>query len=108
MRFFIPAVKPADYETHYASRVASVKDQMRWTITPRRIYCLEYTHDKQQFELKVGEIENAGRDYEVEAILESNSYVVLARDILGGPGLTIMVDKSEITHIEDFEAAPAS
>lgn len=104
VRFFIPHAKPSEYEAQYASMIAAVKDQMRWVIGERRIFRIEYTHDKKRHSLQVGEVEAMGRDYEVCAILESNSYIAITKDLQGKLGVTIMVDKDEVTASEDFQA----
>lgn len=105
MKFFVPGVKPSQAQDHYDNLVAVAKEQMRWTITPRRIRELEYVHDKRRYTLTVGAIEPMSKRYEVCAILDSNTYMVVTRDKYSGqPGITIMVAKDEVTREEEFSA----
>lgn len=102
MNFFIPQTKVEAAEALYASMADQLKDQMRWPITPRRIFALKYTHDKKVCTAKVGQTAGQGDRYIVMAIFESTHYIVFTHGLTGGVGTTILVNKDEITAIEDF------
>src|SRR5882672_1521269 len=104
MEFFIPQTPNGESaEVAYAGIVDSLKDQLRWTITPRRIFGLKYVHDKKTCSVKVGQLGGQGDRYMILAIFESNHYIVYTRGAAsGGTGTTILVNKDEVTSIEDF------
>jgi hypothetical protein len=72
-------------------------------VAPRKIYRLDYTHDKKRLRAEVGKPDPQQGKYEVFAILESRPYVVYTRLSDGGAGLTILVNVDEITEVVDFE-----
>jgi hypothetical protein len=102
MKFFVPQTEVSEYETAYQGILRSVKDQMRMPITDRRIYSINYVHDKKKFRAKVGDLDPQQGRYEVVAILESKPHVIFTRAENGDPGLTMLVNSDEITEIEDF------
>lgn len=107
MKFFIPKTTPAQAERLYTEMFESIKDQLRWTITPRRIYSLKYTHDKKACSAEVGTLERQGYRYIIQAIFESNHYVVFTQAPDGGQGIKILINKDEVTSIEDFISTEA-
>jgi hypothetical protein len=102
MKFFIPNTKPHDAEDAYKALADSLKSQFRLPILDHRIYRLDYTNSKRRWRAEVGKLEEQEDRYEILAIFESKSYIVFARSKTTNDGLTIMVDKSEVTAIEDF------
>ena len=103
MKFFVPNTKPADVEAAYKGIADSLKSQFRLPLVERRIYSLNYLNSKRKWRAEVGKLEEQEERYEILAIFESKSYIVFTRAQDGGQGLTIMIDKSEVTAIEDFE-----
>ncbi len=103
MKFFIPHVKPAAAEGIRATIVASLVDQFRLPINERRIVSLDYVNGKRNWRLAVGELDNQENRYEILAIFESKSYIVYTRAKNGGTGVTILVDKDEVTAVEYFD-----
>ena len=86
----------------YDGMAVALKDQLRTTITDRRIFSLRYTHDKKKRQLQVGQLEQQEKRYEVMAIFESSPYIVFTQAKGGDHGITILVNKDEVTDIEDF------
>jgi hypothetical protein len=102
MRFFVPQARGPEQEQTYQSIIAALKDQLRWPISPRRIYSIQYHHDKKTYAAAVGTLEPLENRYEILAILESNFYLIFTRLPNGAHGVTILVSKDEILEIEDF------
>lgn len=102
MKFFVPQAKPAEYEASYAAITKIVSEQLKTPITPRRIFSLDYVHDKKKCRLEVGNLDLQGR-YEIIAIFESKPYIIYTRTHSGQGGITILVNGDEITTVEDFE-----
>ena len=102
MKFHIPQVPASQQEAAYAVIAKAVKEQMRINVTPRRIFGINYLHDKKRINVRVGEHDPHDGRHIVLAILESSPYVVYTRQLTGGPGVNILVNKDEITEILDF------
>ena len=102
MKFFIPELEPTQYEEAYRNMRDAVHDQMRTTITERRIRSISYLHDKKRYVATVGETMPKQDRFEVMAIYESKPYVIFTRTKSGGQGVTILVNQDEITDIEEF------
>ncbi len=102
MKFFIPHAKATEAEEVYKSMADSLKSQFRLPILDRRIYSLDYVNSKRRWRAEVGKLEEQEDRYEILAIFESKSYIIYARSKTTNDGLTIMVDKTEVTAIEDF------
>jgi hypothetical protein len=103
MKFFVPHAKRAECETVYTDIARSLKDQFRMRIDERRIFALDYVNSKRRWRAEVGQLEQQEDRYEIIAIYESKSYIIFTRTQSGEAGLTIMVDKSEVTAVEEFE-----
>jgi hypothetical protein len=103
MRFFIPHTSKAEAEGAYSDIVASLKSQFRLPIHERRILSLSYTNSKKRWHAKVGQLEQQEQRYEILAIFESKSFIIFTRSTSGDPGPIILVDKDEVTAVEDFE-----
>lgn len=103
MKFFMPQVAEPQVETVYQSLVEAAKSQMKITITPRRIYGLNYVHDKRTLRLVVGGAHPEHLGHIILAILESNPYMVVTHSLRGGGGLTILVNGSEVTETVEFD-----
>lgn len=102
MKFFIPRTKPREYEETYREITKQLKDQLRMPIAERRIFSVHYTHDKKKWCAEVGQLEEQEGRYEIVAIFESKPFIVFTRSEAGGQGVTILVNKDEITSIEEF------
>jgi hypothetical protein len=103
VKFFIPQTKKSEYDKQYQAIIATLKDQLRWPITDRRIYSLEYVHDKKNFKVEVGKLDPYEQRYEVVAILESSTFLVFTRTKDKGVGVTILVNPQEVTGIVNFD-----
>lgn len=103
MKFFIPGVPDAHVETAYQSLFDAAKDQMRTPITPKRIYSLDYSHDKRRLRATVGESHPEHSKYRIVAILESQPHMVMTQGLGGGHGPIILVNSSEITEVTEFD-----
>ena len=102
-KFFIPQARPSETEAVYAHVKDVLKDQLRWPIGDRRIYGLKYTHDKKHLSVHVGELEAQSNRYTILAIYDSTLYIVYTRAANGGPGVTILINKDEVTEVIDFD-----
>lgn len=103
MQFFVPQAKKRDYETTYEGLIDIAKDQLRWPVTSRKIFRIEYISHKKPFIAEVGRLAPAEHRYEIVAILDSTVYLVVTKAIDGGPGITILVDKSDVTSVIEFD-----
>ena len=108
MKFFIPNVKASETETTHKAMAKLLQEQFRLPVMDRRIFSLRYTNSKKRWLAEVGCLEEQENHYEIVAIFESKQYMVVTRDKGGRPGITIMVDKDEVTAVEDFETDPAA
>ena len=104
MNFFVPGTPGAQAEVAYQLLIESAKEQLRTTITPKRIHSLSYVHDKHRLRVTVGDQHPEHHRFKVLAILESQPHIVMTQDPDGKPGPTIMVTTAEITAITEFEA----
>ncbi|QQR52560.1 hypothetical protein IPG36_00280 [bacterium] len=103
MRFFIPHTSPVQEEEVYAGIKKALLSQFRLPIVDRRIQSLSYFNSKRHWHAQVGQMEQQERRYDVWAIFESKQYIVFTRTPLGAAGPIILVDKTEVTAVQDFE-----
>lgn len=104
MKFFVPNTKKREAEATYSNIVTALKSQFRIPIGDQRIYSLSYANNKKRWHAQVGELEQQEGKYEIVAIFDAKPYIVYAQDANGGPGLTIMVDRDEVTKVEQFDS----
>ena len=102
MKFFVPRTKASEYGASYESIISVVKDQLRTPITERKIFSINYTHDKKRLRAEVGGLDPQMGRYEVCAIFESKPHIIFTRTEKGEPALTILVNSDEVTAVEDF------
>jgi hypothetical protein len=102
MKFFIPRTKHSEVEAVYAEMKRSLFDQLRMPIVDRRIFKLSYTNSKRDWHVQVGEPGQREPQYEVMAIFESTVFIVLNQTSAGSAGPIVLVDKAEVTGVEDF------
>lgn len=102
MQFFIPHTKKAESEELYNGITEVLKDQLRVQITNRKIFSISYTHEKKDWYAEVGQLEQKGR-YEIVAIFEASPYIVFTQTKSGDRGITLLINKDEVTEIQDFE-----
>lgn len=103
MQFYVPLATKRQQEDVYTAIVKLFEDQMRWTVQPRRIQSLKYLHDKKHYTAEVGKMDPSEGRYQVMAILESNYFVVYSRAAGGEHGTSILVNKSEVYELTEFE-----
>jgi hypothetical protein len=104
MKFFVPQSKRGQSEPSYQNLFDLLKDQLRMPLTPRRIFSIDYTHDKKQWHAEVGKLEQQERRYEILAIFESAGvYIIVTQAKNGNPGVKILVSKDEVTDVKDFD-----
>jgi hypothetical protein len=103
MKFFVPHTKKAEAEAVHRGMAESLKGQFRMPMSERRIYSLNYVNSRKKWRAEVGQMEQQEGRYEILAIFESKPYIIVTRAKNGEPGLTILVDKDEVTLAEDFE-----
>jgi len=106
MKFFIPHAKPGQCELEYQGIADALKRQFRLPIVERRIFSLKYTDGKNKYRVEVGQLEEQEDRYEILAIFECKCFMVVTRAANGSAGPTILVDKSKVTAIEDFDPQP--
>ncbi len=102
MNFFIPQTRAPKHAYMYDSIIASVKDQLGCKITDRKIYSLEYVHDKKSYSATVGELEQIENRFKVWAILEAKLFIVFTRHPKTHEVVTILVNSDEVTSVVDF------
>ncbi|HVE80722.1 MAG TPA: hypothetical protein VNA68_01095 [Candidatus Dormibacteraeota bacterium] len=103
MQFFIPHTTKARLETKYQDLSDIAQEQLRAKVTDQRIFSINYIQDKKRLRLAVGEFEQQENRYKILAILESSPYIVCTRTKEGLPGITILVNKDDVTDIEYFD-----
>ena len=109
MKFFIPHTPAAEADATYQKLAQLLRLQFRLPIVERRIFNLTYTNSKKEWFAEVGELEEQNGEYEIVAIFESKTYIIFTRAADGRDGVTIMVDKAEVTDVEEFDpVAPAA
>jgi hypothetical protein len=106
MKFFLPHTSRGEADATYRKMARALAMQFRLTLVERRIYSISYRNSNKARKLEVGKIEQEHGIYEVMAIFESKTYIVLTRAPDGSDGVTIMVGKQEVEEIEEFDAAP--
>lgn len=103
MKFFIPHVTGSEQEEMVYSKIKSnAHERTGWDIHKERMFILEYTFEGTKYIAEVGKIEKRQGE-EVLAILSSSTYLICSRNrgvIRGGP---IIVGRSEVTRVENFE-----
>jgi hypothetical protein len=104
MKFFVPQVAPGDFQATYEGIVKAVKDQLRIPIVERKIFSINYIHDKKPWRAEVGQLDPEHGRYKVVAIFEAKPYIVYTRALNGDQGITILVSGDEISAIEDFSS----
>jgi hypothetical protein len=104
MRFFVPTTSVSESEPAYLEMKRSLVDQLRFPIQERRIFRLNYTNSKRNWQIEVGKGKPQESQYIAVAIFEASVFIVLNQTTTGGPGPIVLIDKSEVTEIEDFQA----
>jgi len=104
MQFFLPHVATLEAETAYQGIIKGLESQFRLPILDHRIFSLSYTNSKKKWYAEIGELEEQENRYQVVAILESKQFIVFTHTPDGKPGPIILVDKDEVTEVEDFDA----
>lgn len=103
MKFFIPHTKKAETEGAYQGMAEALKNQFRMPIDERRIFSLSYINSRKKWHAQVGQMEEQEGRYKILAIFESKPYIVVTQAKNGDQGLTILVDKTEVTAVEEFD-----
>ncbi len=103
IKFFVPRVKKADMEIAYQAMIASIVDQFKWTVLPRRIESIKYRRDRKVYTAKVGSMEMQEQYYEVVAIFEASVYIVVTRTAKGEVGPSILVGTDEVMQVNNFK-----
>ncbi len=104
MRFFIPNTSKTDTEPVYFEMRHALVDQLRFTIQERRIFKLSYTNSKRNWHVEVGKPKPQENQYVVMAIFEAGVFVIVNQTLSGGSGPIVLVDKAEVTAVEEFQA----
>jgi hypothetical protein len=107
IKFFIPHTDKVEAETVYQAVKKSLHSQLRLPILDRRIFSLSYINSKRRWHAEVGELEEQEGKYEILAIFESKEYIVFTRAKDGAAGPIILIAKSEVTAVVEFEATAA-
>lgn len=103
MKFFVPHAKRGQGAAARDAIASVVHDQMKISMSARRIHSLDYVHDKKAYRLEVGKLDQQENRYEVTAIFEAKPFIVATRAPGGGSGPTILVNPDEVTSIVDFD-----
>jgi hypothetical protein len=102
MQFFIPELTHADRDIADVEIRKYLSSLLRCEITDRKIFSLTYIHDKKTYHAEVGQKEELENNYQIVAIYEANVYIVCTQDGRRQPSHTILVNKDEVTVIEEF------
>ena len=105
-QFFMPQVSKVEAESAYQAMKKSLSGQFWLPIADRRIQQLKYTNSKRKWVAEVGKPQEQEEQYITLAIFDSKQYIIYTRTTHGDPGPIILVDKNEVTSVEDF--APAA
>lgn len=103
VKYFIPQTKPRDHEAVYQAMVAAVGDQLKAVVGDRKIFSISYIREKKLCYAEVGQMDQQEGRYQVMAILESSPYIVYTRAKNGTPGVMVLVNKDDVTDIQDFK-----
>jgi hypothetical protein len=106
-RFFVPRTSKSEAEPAYLEIKRLLIDQLRVSILERRIFSLSYANgknDRDKWYAEVGQPGQQERQYEVVAIFESNLFIIVNRTEHGAPGPIVLVNKDEVTAVEEFAA----
>ena len=82
----------------------SLVDQFRFPIQERRLFRLGYTNSKRKWQVEVGMPKPQESQYIVMAIFEASVFIVVHQTPTGGPGPILLVDKNEVTSVEEFHS----
>jgi hypothetical protein len=109
MQFFIPHIAKLETDTAYQGIIKELESQFRLPILDHRIFSLSYTNSKKKWYAEVGQLEEQEGRYQIVAIFESKQFIVFTHTPEGKPGPIILVDKDEVTKVENFDtvAKPA-
>ena len=103
MQFHLPQYEADSTEQAYQSIRKSLVSQFRMPIEERRVFALNYLNSKRRWRAEVGALEQQEHQYQILAIFESKQFIVYTRSKQGFSGPIILVDKAEVTLVEDFE-----
>jgi hypothetical protein len=106
VKFFIPNTPAAEAEATYQKMAQLLKLQFRLPILERRIFSLTYTNSKKNWFAEVGQMEDQQNLFQIAAIFESKTYIIVTKTSSGKDGLIIMVDKDEVTEVVEFDRVP--
>jgi hypothetical protein len=101
-QFFLPNTAKSNAELAYQELKRSLVDQFRFPIQERRLFKLSYTNSKRNWHVEVGMSKPQESQYIVFAIFEASVYIVVNRTPSGGAGPIVLVDKAEVTAVEEF------
>ena len=101
-KFFMPHTGRVEAEASYREIKSTLVSQFRLPITDRRIFNLSYVNSKRKWHAEVGRMEEQEGQYEVLSIYESKQFIIFTRTKRGAAGHIILVDKNEVTTVEDF------
>lgn len=104
MQFFIPHIAKLEADAAYQGVIKALESQFRLPVLDHRIFSLSYTNSKKKWYAEVGQLEEQEGRYQIVAIFESKQFIVFTHTPEGKPGPIILVDKDEVTTVEDFDA----
>jgi hypothetical protein len=102
MQFFMPNVGAPEAEVAYQGILKGLESQFRLPILEHRIFSLSYTNSKKKWHAEIGQLEEQENRYVIMSIYESKQFIVFTHAKDGSPGPIILVDKDEVTKVEDF------
>jgi hypothetical protein len=108
MQFFIPHIGKLEADSAYQGIIKELESQFRLPILDHRIFSLSYTNSRKKWYAEVGQLEEQEGRYQIVAILESKQFIVFTHTPEGKPGPIILVDKDEVTSVENFDAVAKS
>ena len=100
----MPHVGVLEAEIAYQGIQKGLESQFRLPILEHRIFSLSYTNSKKKWHAEIGQLEEQENRYLIMSIYESKQFIVFTHTKDGRPGPIILVDKDEVTQVEDFDA----
>jgi len=103
MKFFIPGQSDeTKAEELYKGIKMFAKDNVRWDISDRRIFSLDFRDQGKPCHVEVGKRHPITGEI-VVAILDSNCYLVCTPNRGVARGMPLLVGKQEVSWVVDFE-----
>jgi hypothetical protein len=103
MNFFFPGIDSIESaEKFWLATKQFAEETLRWKVTNRRIFSIQYTHNRQNMYAEVGKPETPNGEL-VLVILESNAYLVCTISRGVKRGMPFLVGREEAWDVKYFD-----